>query len=498
METLQNLLTGLSSIGDLSIILSILAGVVIGYFVGAMPGLSASAGMALLVPISYSMSPEAALCLLVSVYAAAEYGSCITAITINTPGTPGALTVVLDGFPFTQRGEPAKALGISMIASTIGGVFGLIILIAFTKPAADFAIRLGAPEYAMIGILSLLLVAGLLSRSWIKGLTSAALGLLIATVGIDPLVGHTRFTFGSDYLVEGLPFVPILIGLVAISEALYLLGLPPGKQQEVREMSGDLPSRRQIFRLWPTYARGSIVGTAVGIIPGAGAAIASVMSYNIERKFSRHPEKFGTGILEGVAAPEAANNASVGGSLIPLLSLGVPGSNSAAVLIGAFVTHGIVPGPLLMMHHGNLVYTVFAAMLIGLAFMFVFGMALIPVWTKALQVPQTMIAPVVLVIGVVGAFVYGNSYGNVLVALGFGFLGLAMRMNGISYVPLILAVVLGEMIEINLRRSLILSHGSMDIFVSRPISLVLVLLTAAIVLAPLVRRILIPRITQGQ
>lgn len=488
MDIFSGLALGFATLMDFWLILSIIGGIALGYFVGAMPGLSASAGMALLIPISFLMSPEAALCMLISVYAAAEYGSCITAITMNTPGTPGALAVVFDGYPYTQRGEPAKALAISIIASTVGGYFGAVALILFTKPIADFAIRLGAPEYALIGLLSLMLVAGLLSGSWVKGLLATAAGLLIATVGIDPLIGQTRFTFGVDYLVEGIPFVPILIGLCAVSEAFYLMGRSLERRIASRSMSGALPTWREIRSLWPTYLRGSFVGVFIGIIPGAGAAIASIMSYNLERKVSRTPEKFGTGIPEGVAAPEAANNSSVGGSLIPLLSLGIPGSNSAAVLIGAFLTHGLVPGPLLMMRHGDLVYTIFAAMLFGLILMFALGMLLIPIWTSVLRVPQGLIAPLILVIAFIGAYAYGNSFGNVIVTLIFGIIGLLMRQNGISYVPLILAVVLGELIEINVRRSLILSQGSLEIFVTRPMSLVLLLVLVTLVIVPLVLR----------
>lgn len=486
---IENLLHGFLTIATWTVVLAIFAGIAIGYFVGAMPGLSSAAGMALLVPISFTMPPVVAICLLVTTYAAAEYGGCITAITVNTPGTPGALATVLDGYQFTKRGEPAKALGISMIASTIGGLLSYLVLVAFTEPIAEFGITLGAPEFALLGILALSIVSGLLGRSRIKGAMSAAFGLLIATMGIDPLGGWPRFDFGSDYLIEGIPFVPVLIGLCAVSEAFDLLGKPLRVRQTVRVMSGRLPSLREIIRLRMTFLRGTVVGIVVGILPGAGSAVASIISYNMERRFSKTPEKFGTGVLEGVAAPEAANNASVGGSLVPLLSLGIPGSNSAAILIGALVMQGILPGPLLMSRHADLVYAVFAALIAGALIMFVFGMALIPVWTRVLRVPEGVMAPIVLAIAIVGTYAYGNSFGNVMVTLAFGVLGLFMRHHGFPYVPLILAVVLGEMIEINFRRALMLSKGSLDIFVSRPISFILLALIVAIVFFPLVRKL---------
>lgn len=488
MAVLNNLMAGFQAIADWYVFLGIVGGIFFGYFVGAMPGLSAAAGMALLVPVTYSMPPVVAISMLVSIYAAAEYGSCVTAITINTPGTPGAIAVCFDGYPFTQRGEPGKALGISIIASVIGAYFSYIFLIAFTEPIAGFAITLGSPEYTVIGLFAMTIVASLIGTHWVKGLVCALAGLLIATVGVDPLDGTPRFTFGEDFLLEGIGFVPILIGICAISEALYLLDKPLDLRAQRRTMSGKLPTWKEITSLKATYLRGSVIGTLVGIVPGAGAAISSLISYNEERRASKHPEKFGTGILEGVAAPEAANNATVGGSLIPLLSLGIPGSNATAVLIGALTMQGIIPGPMLMSRHSDLVYAVFAALLVGALIMLITGLLLTQVWTKILRVPEGILAPVILSFAVVGAYAYSNSFGDVVVALVFGVLGFLMRKNGYAYAPFILAIVLGEMIEINFRRSLMMSHGSYDIFVTRPYSATILLLTVLAVAYPFFRR----------
>ncbi len=484
---LEHLGTGFANALQFGPLLGIIAGVVLGYFFGAMPGLSASAGMALLVPLTYGMPPEVAISMLITLYAAAEYGSCVTAITVNTPGTPGAIAVVFDGYAFTRKGQPAKALGISIIASTIGAYFGYFVLIVFTEPVARFAITLGAAEYAALGIFALSIVAGMIGKSWVKGVIMALVGLMIATVGLDPLVGWPRYTFGQMSLFEGLSFVPILIGLCAISEALHLMEKPLNIRQKMREMSGALPTWAEITSIKMTYLRGSVIGTAIGIIPGAGAAIASLISYNEERRASKHPEKFGTGVLEGVAAPEAANNATVGGSLIPLLSLGIPGSNSTAILIGALMLQGIVPGPLLMSRHTDLVYTIFAALIIGAPIMLLVGLGLTRVWISVLKVPEAVLAPVILFIAVIGSYAYQNSFTDVIVAVTFGIIGLLMKRYDFPYAPLILAVVLGEMIEINARRALITSHGSFDIFVQRPISAALLLLTALAIVFPLVR-----------
>lgn len=484
---LENLAGGLANALQMGPFLGILAGVALGYFFGAMPGLSASAGMALLVPLTYGMPPETAIAMLVTLYAAAEYGSCVTAITVNTPGTPGAIAVVFDGYAFTKKGQPAKALGISIIASTIGAYFGYAVMIAFTEPVARFAITLGAAEYAALGIFALSVVAGLIGKSWVKGIIAAVAGLMIATVGLDPLVGWPRFTFNQMSLYEGLSFVPILIGLCAISEALHLMAKPLNIRQKMREMSGALPTLKEIFSIKMTYLRGSVIGTVIGIIPGAGAAIASLISYNEERRASKHPEKFGTGVLEGVAAPEAANNATVGGSLIPLLSLGIPGSNSTAILIGALMLQGIVPGPLLMSRHTELVYTIFGALLISAPIMLIFGLGLTKVWMRVLRVPEAILAPVILFVAVIGAFAYQNSFTDVIIAVVFGIIGLLMKRFDFPYAPLILAVVLGEMIEINARRALITSQGSFDIFFTRPISAALLFLTVLVFAIPAYR-----------
>lgn len=485
---LANILAGFSALLDIQVILGMLGGVVLGYLVGIMPGLNASAGMALLLPLTYSVSPIVAIAALTTIYAAAEYGGCVTAIAINTPGEPGAIPTCYDGYQFTRRGEPAKALGISIIASTVGAYIGSMFLIGFTEPIASFALTLGPPEYAALAIFALTIVSGFLGASWITGVLSGLFGLFVATIGVDPLVGAPRLYFGMEFLVNGISFVPVLIGICAISEALILLESPPGQTAQLRTMSGSLPTWREIWSLRMTYVRASLIGTAIGIIPGAGKAIASIIAYNEEKRVSRHPERFGTGVLEGVAAPEAANNAVVGGALVPLLSLGIPGSSSAAVLITAFMMHGIVPGPLLMSRHADLVYAVFAAMLVGAAIMLVFGLLMTPVWTKILRVPQAVLVPVILGLAVIGAFSDSNSLGDVLVAFIFGIIGYLMRKISFPYAPFILALVLGGMLETNVRRALVMSSGDYAIFFERPISAGLLIITALALAYPLLKR----------
>lgn len=485
---LENLLNGFVALADINVIIGMLAGVVLGYLVGILPGLNASAGMALLLPLTYTVEPIVAIAALTTIYAAAEYGGCVTAIAINTPGEPGAIPTCYDGYQFTRRGEPAKALGISIIASTIGALIGSMFLIGFTEPIATFAISLGPPEYAALAIFALTVVSGLLGASWIKGVLSGLFGLFVATIGLDPLVGMPRFHFNSEFLVNGISFVPVLIGICAISEAFLLIEAPAAQTSVVRKMSGSLPTLKEIWGLKMTYLRASLIGTAIGIIPGAGKAIASIIAYNEEKRASKHPEKFGTGVLEGVAAPEAANNAVVGGALVPLLSLGIPGSSSAAVLITAFMMHGIVPGPLLLSRHADLVYAIFASMIVGSFIMLAFGLAMTPAWTKMLRVPQAVLVPIILGLAVIGSYSDSNSMGDVIVAFLFGIVGYLMRKAAFPYAPFILALVLGGMLETNVRRSLIMSSGDYLVFLQRPISLVLIVLTVLVLTYPILKQ----------
>ena len=375
MELFESLIFGFHTIVGWKPLLVIVAGVIVGILVGAMPGLSPSTGVALLVPFSYTMSPTLAIVLLVSIYISSNYGGSITAVLINTPGTPAAAATALDGYPMTLKGEAVKGLGMSLIASTIGGIFGVIILILFAVPLARLAISFHPADYFALAIFGLTTVGSLGTGNAIKALVAVLIGLLIDTVGLDSISGISRFTFGVDPLYDGFSLIPALIGLFALSVVFDAIEKNRLTRVEMaKKITGRFPSVLEVWKCKFTIARSSIIGTIIGVFPGAGATIASFISYGIAKRSSRDSDAFGKGALGGVAASEAANSSSVGGALIPLLALGIPGSATDAVLIGALQLHDITPGPLLFESNPEIVYGIFAALLVANAIMLVLGL----------------------------------------------------------------------------------------------------------------------------
>jgi len=368
MELISNLLQGLGLMAGWEPLAAIVAGVILGILVGAMPGLSPSMGGALLVPFTYRMEPLTALILLTAIYLASNYGGSITAVTINTPGTPSAVVTAFDGYPLTQQGKAGWGLGISLVASAVGGFIGIVILILFSNPLAAMAVKMHPAEYFALAIFGLTTVASLGGRNWAKAFAAALIGLLLSTVGLDPISGVKRYTFGETDLFDGFDFIPALIGLFALSEVFSRLeeeGIPKSYVSGIIGKKEIWPGLRDYWKLkWATL-QASVIGTVVGIFPGAGSAIASFLAYDIVKKTSKHPETFGKGNPEGVAAAEASNSASVGGAMVPLLTLGIPGSASTAVLIGALMIHDLVPGPMLFSTDPDLVYGLFASMIVA-------------------------------------------------------------------------------------------------------------------------------------
>ena len=347
MELLTNLQGGLTYVLGVVPILTIILGVSMGIIAGATPGLSPSMGVALLVPFTYTMPPTLALILLVSIYIAANYGGSITAVTINAPGTPSSVVTSFDGYPLTKKGKPGMALGVSLVASTVGGIIGTLILILFSGPLAKVALDFHPAEYFALAIFGLSTVASLGGKNWIKAFIAAMFGLLLNTIGIDPISGVSRFTFGLSFLYDGFALIPALIGLFALSEIFKQLEHGNLSSRGATDSTQEWPTIGTYWRLKITILRSSLIGTIIGIFPGAGATIAAFISYDVSKRFSKKPDEFGKGSLEGVAAAEGANSSSVGGALIPLLTLGIPGSASTAVLIGALMIHDLTPGPLL-------------------------------------------------------------------------------------------------------------------------------------------------------
>ena len=484
---LDGLLTALQP-GNLA---ALLAGSLLGVFAGAMPGLSSTVGLALVLPVTFALDPTPALLMMVSIYMAAEYGGSITAIAIGVPGSSPALATTFDGYAMTRRGEAGRALGISLFSSMSGGLLGTVLLVLALGPLSRAAIAFGPAEYFGLGVFGLSIVANLVGKDPFKGIVSALLGLLFFVVGLDVLTGAPRLTFGTNALMDGLGLVPMLIGFFAIAEALAAVtgrrrSTPPGSG-----IAGALPKARELFGLWRTILRGSAIGGLIGAIPGAGATIASIVAWNEERRVSKTPERFGTGLPAGIAAPEAANNSCVGAAMIPLLALGIPGSASAAVLLGGLTVQGVAPGPLLMTERSELVYALYAGFVVAVLLMLAVGRLGIPLWTRVVRLRPSILMPLVVAISLVGTFSLRGNAADAWAALFFGLVGFAMLRGGYPLAPAVLGLILGPMIETNYRRALSLSSGSHSVFLESPISLVLLVLAAVSFAAPAVRSRLI-------
>ncbi|RKX82194.1 MAG: C4-dicarboxylate ABC transporter permease, partial [Spirochaetes bacterium] len=475
MEILNNFFMGFGYLGHIQPIIAIVAGVILGIMVGAMPGLSPSMGVALLVPFTYNLQPHVALILLISIYIASEYGGSITAVTINTPGTPSAVVTAFDGYPLTKQGKAGTGLGVSLVASTIGGIIGTIILIFFSVPLARVAVRMHPAEYFALAIFGLTTVASLGGKNWAKAFLAAMLGLLINTIGIDPISGVKRFTFGTYRLFDGFALIPALIGLFALSEVFTRIEenkLEKGAQTKFDKE--QWPSFMDYWKLKFAIIRSSIFGTLIGIFPGAGATIAAFLSYDIAKKLSKSPETFGKGNPEGVAAAEAANSSSVGGALVPLLALGIPGSASTAVLVGALMIHDLVPGPMLFVERPDIVYSLFAALMVANFVMLILGLMGAKLWIKVTVIPKKVLMPAILAISMIGSFAVNYSFFDVAACIGFGVSGWLLKKYGFPMAPIVLGMVLGKLAETNFRRAVIM--GGYNVFFTRPASLILLIL----------------------
>ncbi|MBL6863242.1 MAG: tripartite tricarboxylate transporter permease [Rhodospirillales bacterium] len=487
---LENWLLGIGQLGQWQVVLAMFAGVAMGIVVGAMPGLSGPTGLALMIPFTYILSPIVAIVLLISIYVGAEYGGSITAITINTPGTPSGAITAIDGYPMTEAGQTGRALSISIMSSTTGGVFSTICLVLFSIPLAQFAIAFGPVQYFALGIFGLTIVASLVSGNWIKGVIAALIGLLIETIGAEPMTGTQRFTFGQPALWEGISFVSAMLGLFAITEVFLIIESEVKTRLKSRaKFTTERISWREFAGLWKTLSISSVIGTIIGVMPGAGASIGSIVAYNEAKRISPNHEKFGKGAPEGVCASETANNATVGGALVPLLTLGVPGSGSTAILLGALMLHNISPGPQLFVKNPDIVYGIFTTLFLANFVMLFLGLKFIRLWLKVVEVSPPILAALIFSVAFIGAFSVGGSVGDVVVMLIIGVLGYVLRKFKFPLIPLVIGLVLGELIEISLRRALILSDGSFQVFFTDPISLGLLIAAALSLIYAIVRDI---------
>ena len=460
----------------LSTIFASLVGVIWGIFGGALPGISPSIAMALLLPFTYGMEPVTAIVLLASVYVGAEYGGSIPAILIRTPGTNSAAATTLDGFEMAKQGRAGEALGISLISGLIGGLFGLAFLVMATEPLASVALAFTPPAYTALGVLGLSVIASLSGGSLLKGLFAAFLGLMVATIGTDPVSGVARFTFGSPDLLGGMKPILVMVGLFAVAEMLEQISLPAWAKADGRDTRLKLPNLAMWKRLWPSQTIGCVIGTVEGVTPGAGGTVAAFMAYNEAKRWSKHPEEFGKGSVEGVAAPEAANNVVTATALVPLLSLGIPGSNSAAVLLGGFMIHGLAPGPMLFQKAPDVVYGLYGGLLTANIFMLLVGLVILTPCIWLVNRPKPYLIAFILALVCSGVFAINQSLFDLGLVLGAGVVGYILRQFSVPILPMVLGVVLGFMVESNYRRSLVLSDGDHGVFVQDPISLGLLLL----------------------
>lgn len=457
------------------VVAMMLLGVVVGIVIGALPGLTATMGVALLVPLTFWLPPLPAIMVLLGIYVGAMYGGALSAILIRTPGTPAAAATTFDGYPLAQQGKPGLAIGVSCITGVIGGLFSTFALMGAAPWLARFALNFGPAEYFALALFGLSIIASLSGASLAKGLLMGALGLFLATVGLDPITAVPRFTFGLQPLLEGLPFIPVLIGVFALSEVLWQSRVPFGSGDGAAWASWGRvwPRREEWRRILPPTLLACFSGTFIGALPGVGGDVAAFVAYDQAKKLSRRPEEFGRGSLEGLAAAECANNAVTGGAMIPLLTLGIPGDAVTAVLLGALMIHGIRPGPELFQKQQTFVAAVFLGLLAANLLVLPIGLAGARLFVQVIRAPKPFLLPFIAVFSVVGAYAINNSLFDVGVMFLFGVVGWLMRRFDFPAAPLVLGLILGRMVEENLRRALILSGGQVAFLLTRPIALVL-------------------------
>ena len=478
------IIAGILSVFTLKALILIFGGTVVGIIIGAIPGLTVTMGVALFLPVTFGMSPIDGLSLLVGLYIGGTGGGLISAILLKIPGTPASVATTFDGHPMAAKGEAGRALSIGIVYSFLGGVFSLLVLYFIAPPLANVALEFGPFEYFSIAVFSLTMVAGLSGDSLTKGLIAAVLGLTITFIGMAPITAFPRFTFGMTSLDDGIGLLPALIGLFAVSQVLEDAEEWHGKSAmkvAAYHMKGLGFSMKEFMGNFVNFIRSSIIGTGIGILPGLGAAICNLIAYGVAKNRSKTPEKFGTGTMEGIVASESSNNASTGGAMVPLLTLGIPGDNTTAILLGGFMIHGITPGPLLFDTEGVLVYGVFTALLIANIFMLVAMFAGMKFFVKILSVPKHILLPIIMSICVVGAYSINNRIFDIWTMLVFGLIGWVMKKASLPVTPLLLGFILGPVIEVNLRRGLMKSHGSLVPFVTEPISGIILLLTVLVI-----------------
>ena len=479
METLNFLLDGFAAAATPANLTFALIGCIFGTLVGVLPGLGPSAGTAILIPLTFKLDPTGAIIMLSAIYYGAMYGGTITSVLLNVPGEAASVITCIEGHEMAKRGRGGTALGMAAIGSFIGGMFAVMALVVVATPLAAMALEFGPPEFFALMLVGLCLVTGLAGRSLLAGILMTVAGLLIAMIGIDPVRGAPRFAFGIPELYDGVDFIPVAMGLFGIGE-IMLTAERPFREVIKTKLSHLFPSAEEWRNSAGAIARGTGIGFFLGLIPGVGSIIPTFMSYIVEKRISKTPEKFGTGVIEGVAGPETANNAYANAAMVPLLTLGIPSSPTIAVLMGAFIVNGLTPGPFLFQERPDLVWAVIASFFIGNAILLVLNLPLVGLWAKILEVPYQYICVGTLLFCVLGAYSIKQSVFDVWVMLLFGIIGYLLRKIDFPLAPAILGLILGPQLEKSLRTSLEMSAGSYSIFFTRPITVTLIILSVII------------------
>lgn len=483
MDTFQSLMMGFSIALTPQNLLFALLGSVLGTLIGVLPGIGPVAGCAMLIPLTFQINPTGAIIMLTALFYGTQYGGTITSVLLNVPGEAASAVTCIDGYEMTKKGRAGSALAMAAIGSFIGGTFATIALVLAATPLSRMALEFGPVEFFALILLGLSLLMGLAGKSMIKALMMGMFGMLLAMVGMDPVRGLPRFTFGHMELMDGIGFVPIIMGLFGLAEILENAEKQFGPVF-VTKIGSIIPSRKDLRDSVGPILRGSVIGTLLGLVPGMTGSASSFLSYIAEKKSSKHPELFGTGMIEGVVGPETANNAHANGALIPLFTLGIPASPTVAVIMGAFMMHGLIPGPFLFKDHPDIAWGVIASFYIGNIILLILNLPLIGLWVKILKIPYGILFGIIMAFMVVGAYGVNNSVFDVVVMALFGVVGYILRKLDFPLAPVVLTLILGPLMERSLRQSLELSQGSLSIFLESPIAVVLLVLTALILIAP--------------
>ncbi|MGD9943149.1 MAG: tripartite tricarboxylate transporter permease [Burkholderiaceae bacterium] len=489
MDALQSLMGGFSAALEPSILLYGFLGCLLGTMVGVLPGIGPALTIALLLPLTFKVPAAAMFVMFAGVYYGAMYGGSTTSILINTPGESATVVTALEGYKMARRGRAGAALATAAIGSFVAGTIATIALTFVAPMVVEAALKFGPAEYFSLMVLSLVAVSAVLGSSVLRGVVILLLGLLLGLVGVDLQSGQPRFTFGTAELLDGIEFTAAAVGLFAVGEALFLAWQGRAGKDEVLKLSGKVGLTRADFkRSWKPWLRGAAYGFPIGAMPAGGAELPTLLSYYTEKKLSKHPEEFGQGAIEGVAGPEAANNAAAAGVLMPLLTLGIPTSATAAVILSAFESYGIQPGPMLFTQQSGLVWTLIASLYIGNVILLLLNLPLVGIWVRLLSIPAPLLYAGIIVISTIGVYGAGNSLFDVGLLYAFGLLGYAMRRFDFPVAPLVVGLILGPMMEQSMRQALTISQGEWSTFFTRPLSGLLLLIAAALLVGPWIWR----------